>query len=73
MSESKSQTKEPLFLEREPVDGTCPRCGRSDLRKYPVHSEGGWFLVVKCQDCLLSVERERWALLGPVKLLSDTL
>ena len=73
MSESQTETREPLFLEREVVEGSCPRCGSSELRRYPVNSEGGWFDVVKCQDCLLSVERERGPRLGPIKLLSDTL
>jgi len=36
-----------------------------------VLSEGGWFLVTKCQDCLHSVNREPWALLGHVKLRTD--
>lgn len=51
---------------REPVDGTCPECGASDLRRFPVLSEGGWFLAVKCQRCLCSVSRERWHQLGYV-------
>ncbi|MGH8598497.1 MAG: hypothetical protein ACREXT_17730 [Gammaproteobacteria bacterium] len=41
--------------------------------RYPVLSEGGWFMVVKCQQCLCSISREPWALLGPVRLLSDEL
>jgi len=43
------------------------------LLRYPVNSEGGWFLVVKCQNCLHSVSRERWHLLGSLQLLSDTI
>ncbi|HZZ50355.1 MAG TPA: hypothetical protein VFE65_25990 [Pseudonocardia sp.] len=63
-----------LSLVKEPVEGSCPRCGVVDrLRRYPVNSEGGWFEVVKCQDCLHSVSRERWHLLGYLQLLSDTI
>ncbi|MEU7812800.1 hypothetical protein [Pseudonocardia sp. NPDC049154] len=65
-------TSPPLVLERAAVEGSCPRCGVTELRRYPVLSEGGWFQVVKCQACLFSVSRERWNLLGPIQLLSDT-
>ncbi|MGC4253091.1 MAG: hypothetical protein QM605_16905 [Sphingobium sp.] len=41
--------------------------------RYPVHSEGGWFDVVKCQACLHSLSRDPGPRLGPVRLLSDTL
>lgn len=68
-----STTNQPLFLERTPVEGSCPRCGHDELRSYPVNSEGGWFDVVKCQNCLHSVSRERGARLGPIQLLSDLL
>src|SRR4051794_34642894 len=54
-------------------EGACPRCGQERLRRYPVNSEGGWFEVVKCQACLLSVKRERWSRLGPIQPLSDSL
>jgi vanillate/4-hydroxybenzoate decarboxylase subunit D len=66
-------TRQPVFLELEDVEGTCPRCGEASLRRYPVNSEGGWFMVVKCQECLASVSRERWSRLGPIQLLSDSL
>jgi transcription elongation factor Elf1 len=73
MSQDSHTTRQPLFLEREPVEGRCPRCGVEQLRSYPVYSEGGWFDVVKCQNCLLSVSRERGPRLGPIQLLSDLL
>lgn len=60
-----------VSAEREPVAGSCPRCGRDELSRYPVLSEGGWFQVVKCQACLHSVERTPWRNLGPIELLSD--
>jgi uncharacterized Zn finger protein len=51
---------------RVKVDGDCPSCGESALARYEVLSEGGWFQVVKCTECLHSVERNRWKLLGYV-------
>ena len=73
MSSEHDATRQTLTLERTPVDGSCPRCGQESLCRYPVNSEGGWFEVVKCQDCLMSVSREPWSRLGPIQLLSDTL
>ncbi|MFD5125994.1 hypothetical protein [Streptomyces sp. NPDC058385] len=73
MSENTRTTNKPLFLERQPVEGTCPRCAAEELRSYPVNSEGGWFDVVKCQNCLQSVSRDRGPRLGPIQLLSDLL
>jgi len=73
MSQDHKTTRQPLFLDRQPVESACPRCGEEDLRGYPVNSEGGWFQVVKCQSCLFSVSRERWSRLGPIQLLSDSL
>lgn len=69
---SGAMTQAPV-QEREPVDGTCPRCGAAELRRYPVNCEGGWFDVVKCQRCLCSVSREHGPRLGPIQLLSDLL
>lgn len=60
-----------LAVEREAVEGTCPECGGSTLQRYPVMSEGGWFDVLKCQDCLHSLERERGPLLGPLQVYSS--
>ncbi|WP_155640896.1 hypothetical protein [Burkholderia pseudomultivorans] len=71
---STRMTSPALQLERAPVDGTCPACESTRLARYPVHSEGGWFDVVKCQACLHSIRREPASRLGPVlRLLSDTL
>ncbi|MBF6339284.1 hypothetical protein IU450_25815 [Nocardia abscessus] len=61
----------PLEVNREPRDGTCPRCGAAELRAYPVVAEQGWVQVVKCQQCLHSVSREPWHRLGPIQLLAD--
>lgn len=62
-----------LRIERKPVDGTCPQCGADALQAYPVNGEGGWFDAVKCQACLMSVNRERGPRLGPIHLISDSL
>ena len=58
-------TEAHVSVEREPVDGTCESCGANALQAYPVLSEGGWFKVVKCQECLSSKSRERWNLWAP--------
>lgn len=50
-----------------------PGSTAADFRRYPVLSEGGWFLVVKHQKTLQSVSREPWNLLGPITLVSDGL
>ncbi len=60
-----------VSVERESVDGTCDACGASALAAYPVLSEGGWFQVVKCQECLASKSREPWNLMGPITNLAD--
>ena len=44
-----------------------------DLLRYPVLSEGGWFIVIKNQKTLKSISRRPWRLLGPIHLLSDDL
>ena len=45
----------------------------SDLRRYPVLSEGGWFIVIKNQQTLETVSRQPWRLLGPITLVSEGL
>lgn len=51
-------------VDRTDVEGACPSCGSEALQRYPVLSEGGWFMATKCQDCLESVERNAWNKLG---------
>lgn len=58
---------------REPVAGRCDACGAEALMRYPLLSEGGWYLVTKCQQCLGSNAREKWHRLGHVTLLTDAL
>ena len=62
-----------MSIDREPVPGRCPTCGAEQLQRYPVLSDGGWFLVVKCQQCLHSLSREPWQRLGTVVRLEDVL
>lgn len=45
----------------------------TDLREYPVLSEGGWFIIIKHQRTLQEIARRPWRLLGPVELLSHSL
>ncbi|PXY18202.1 hypothetical protein [Prauserella flavalba] len=50
-----------------------PGSTAADFRRYPVLSEGGWFIAVKHQRTLESVAREPGPLLGPIILASDGL
>lgn len=47
-----------------------PGSSVEDFRRYPVLSEGGWYMVVKHQPTLTSVSRKPWRLLGPIELTS---
>ena len=60
-------------VKREPVEGRCGECGRAELARYPVLSEGGWFLTVTCQSCLARQDRQPWNRLGHVVRLEDLL
>jgi hypothetical protein len=50
-----------------------PGATAADFRRYPVLSEGGWYVVVKHQPTLRSVTRVPWTLLGPTTLTSTGL
>lgn len=58
---------------REPVEGRCAECGAEALKRYPVLSEGGWFMAVKCQACLHSNSRDKWHRLGHIRLTTDSI
>lgn len=75
MSNFVFQRPEELYpvQEKEPVAGVCAECGATELARYPVLSEGGWFMVVKCQACLHSKSRERWNRLGHIQLSTDAI
>lgn len=60
-----------VAVEREAVAGSCPQCQEANLASYRVMSEGGWWDVVKCQECLFSVKRERGPLLGSITPFVD--
>lgn len=62
-----------LDVPKENVDGSCPECGATDLQRYSIVGEGGWWMVTKCQACLHSVNRERDGLFGSLSLISDQL
>ena len=75
----------PLHVVREPVtdeelrelgvdvEKDFPGSTAADFLRYPVLSEGGWFMVVKHQPTLASVSREQWHLFGPIQLTSHGL
>ena len=50
-----------------------PGSTEADFKRYPVLSEGGWYIVVKHQPTLSTVSKQKWTLLGPVKLVSEGL
>jgi hypothetical protein len=58
---------------RTDVPGKCPECARETLAEYRVLSEGGWWDVIKCRDCLASVERRPGPLLGALSEVVDSL
>lgn len=59
-------------LRAEGVDlADFPDSTADDFRRYPVLSEGGWFMVIKHQRTLQTVSRKPWRLLGPVPLVSE--
>ncbi|GEM31257.1 hypothetical protein NN3_22640 [Nocardia neocaledoniensis NBRC 108232] len=60
-----------LSVARAGVPGACPRCAAESVQRYPVLSEGGWFDVVKCANCLYSLRRDPGPKLGPIELLAD--
>lgn len=62
-----------LYVEKQAIDGSCPACGATELFRYPALSEGGWWDVVKCANCLHSVERERGGLFGSMTPISNAL
>ena len=75
----------PLHVVREPITDEelrdlgvdiakdFPGSTASDFLRYPVLSEGGWFIVVKHQPSLRSVSRLPWELFGPIRLTSHGL
>ena len=52
-------TDDRIYAVRTPVDETCPACGGTDVRRYPIANHLGPRMTVTCQDCLhvLRVER----------------
>lgn len=80
-----SNVEAGLAVEREPMTAEkletlgidhaeeFPGSSPSDFRRYPVLSEGGWYVVVKHMPTLTSVHRSPWRPLGPVHLTSEGL
>lgn len=84
MSPSEAAPAPGVFVEREAVTAAeltelgidlteFPGSTEADFKRYPVLAEGGWYMVVKHQPTLRSVSRQKWDLLGPVKLVSHGL
>lgn len=44
-------TETYISVERAAVDATCPECGGSDVRRYPIADHIGPRIVTKCQGC----------------------
>jgi hypothetical protein len=59
MNKFQRPAEESLFEKKEKVDQKCPECGSHDVAAYRVLSDGGWWDVVKCQDCLYPLNRKR--------------
>ena len=80
MSNSSPQIAPGISIEREPVTNQdlaavgvdlaldFPGSSAADFARYPVLSEGGWFMVIKHRPTLQSVSRTPWDLFGPVRL-----
>jgi hypothetical protein len=61
-------------LEEAGVDlSAFPDSTEADFKRYPVLTEGGWYIVIKHQPTLSTVSKKKWDLLGPVKLVSHGL
>jgi hypothetical protein len=84
VADSGPQIATPVHLEREDVTdeelkglgvnlSDFPGSTAADFKRYPVLSEGGWYIVVKHQKTLETVSKEKWRLLGPIHLVSDGL
>jgi len=63
---------ERLHVDRQPVSAACPECAGGDIRSYRVLSEGGWWDVEKCQECLHSLDRTPAPALGSFVPLGTT-
>ena len=59
-------TTPEVHAVRVDVPGHCPTCNGQRLQRYRVLSEGGWWNVVKCRQCLTSLSREPGPLFGPL-------
>ncbi len=53
--------EEFVDVKREPVEATCPSCGSSNVKRYPIVHYMGAKITVKCQDCFhrLSLEEPK--------------
>ena len=64
--------QERIYEKKKKVKSICLECGSHDIAAYRVLTDGGWWDVVKCQDCLHSLKRERCKnQYAPCRLLWD--
>ncbi len=51
--------EEQLDVRRVTVEGTCPQCGKTDIKRYPSATHVGPRMITRCQDCFHVLVRER--------------
>jgi hypothetical protein len=51
--------EEQLDVRRVHVEGTCPECGGTDVRRYPSATHIGPRMITRCQECFYVVARDR--------------
>ena len=53
-------TEKYLFAKKEDVPGEqCPKCGSTDVKRYPIACYIGARIVCKCQNCFHILKMER--------------
>ncbi len=59
MNSFQRPAEESLYEKKIKLHRMCLECGSHNVAAYRVLSDAGWWDVVKCQDCLCSLERSR--------------
>jgi hypothetical protein len=68
-----SVTEAELAVAGVEIARDFPGASPDEFKRYPVLSEGGWYMVIKHQPTLRVVSRNRWRLLGPIRLTYEDL
>jgi hypothetical protein len=71
--ERESVTEAELAVAGVEIARDFPGASPDEFKRYPVLSEGGWYMVIKHQPTLRVVSRNRWRLLGPIRLTYEDL